>query len=193
MSTVHVIAPPAPTHEAVDRRTNAACVLLASRLNSTTHRHPVICLGPRSSERTLAAFGVEASTALLPRTGLARTSARRLERVLDGATEVHAWGLPAAEAVTRARPRNASIILHADDAPTRNTIPNVDEVEVYAEADAEAWSASVADAGAVRLVEPKIEVALDRRQNIRAALGVHPNATVLTALWDPSSTLDARR
>ena len=190
----HVIAPPAPTVSSTDRRTSAAAVLLASRLAD----HPgerVVCLGPRSAQRGLAALGVGECTAILPSRGLAHAASRRLRGALSGIDEVHAWGVPALGAVLAARARGTRLVAHLDDEPPEGFNPSSapDVVEAYDDQDADRWTDLLGANAGVDVVEPSPRVPLDERERLRGALGIHDDSVVIAALWDPASTLDARR
>ncbi|MEM7754803.1 MAG: hypothetical protein AAF297_04105, partial [Planctomycetota bacterium] len=193
MTVTHVIAPPAPTLADNERRTSAACALLAAEVADRAN-DAVVCLGPRSAERSLAAMGVSATRVILPRRGIARTAAHGLRASLDRASEVHAWGLPAIESVLRAKPR-CPIIAHADDEPSQHltSIERIARINTYDESDAAAWRAAAGADADVSTSVPHRLPPLDSRDSLRNALGINDDAVVVAALWDPASTFDARR
>jgi len=194
---VHVIAPPAPTVSPRGRATDAACVLLADALSQEREPPRVVCLGPRSAERSLAAFGINIEAALPTRHGPLRPGKTRLARLLADAREVHAWGLDATLATLAASRPDATIHAHVDDAPPaaipRRALANAASFSVYDTEDAEAWLRAGIPGDHLRVIDPKPVAPADDRRRLRAALGIHPDAVVLAALQDPGSTLDARR
>ncbi len=163
-------------------------------------RARIACLGPRAAVRTLAAFGLHTDHTLLPRRGRPETTARALARLIERErpSEVHCWGVPALRALLKSRPpKGLRLCAHLDAAPDRpfnpKSIATLEAVEVYAESDADAWSAAGVREHHLSLGHLTTPPPLDTRANLRAALGIHPDAVVLAPPADPAASLDARR